>query len=357
MAYQVNFPEFKSGSERTNEAINQGINTFAGIQQLTMQADEMKQRRRQQEWQKDLAFLEHNYKYAGTKGVSPESAAQLVNTGHQILQKWYPNMKFPNVTAETFPDYAPVLKDGISLINELEKDPKKYDFVLGQWAKRNTEFDIENMGQKEMSDYQRQARDNITNTLKNFNNNINEKSKQGVSATEGLRKEFINQSKDFATTSSAFKKVVDSANVATAAGDMSMIFGYMKLLDPGSTVREGEYATAESARGIPASVVAAYNKALKGEKLTPDQRQDFVNTAEQVYVGQEELHGQREDEYRRLAVAGGGDPSQVVFEMRYKRPKKENGGLSSEDQQAIMWAQQNQNDPRAAQILQLHGGK
>ena len=39
---------------------------------------------------------------------------------------------------------------------------------------------------------------------------------------------------------------------ANAAGDMALIFSYMKMLDPNSTVREGEYATAEAAAGVPA---------------------------------------------------------------------------------------------------------
>src|SRR3990167_7070520 len=42
----------------------------------------------------------------------------------------------------------------------------------------------------------------------------------------------------------------------TAAGDMSLIFGIMKMLDSNSTVREGEYATAQNAGSIPDRVRA-----------------------------------------------------------------------------------------------------
>ena len=41
-----------------------------------------------------------------------------------------------------------------------------------------------------------------------------------------------------------------------AAGDMALIFSYMKMLDPNSTVREGEYATAQDAGSIPHASLA-----------------------------------------------------------------------------------------------------
>lgn len=65
----------------------------------------------------------------------------------------------------------------------------------------------------------------------------------------------------------------------TAAKDMGLIFNYMKMLDPGSTVREGEYATVEQARGIPDSIRMLYNKAWSGKKLTEDQRQKYLQAS------------------------------------------------------------------------------
>ena len=82
----------------------------------------------------------------------------------------------------------------------------------------------------------------------------------------------------------AFRKVNSAPE--SAAGDMALIFNYMKLLDPGSTVREGEFATAEQAAGVSDRVMNAYNKTLTGERLNPAQRTDFINTAKSAYAAQ-----------------------------------------------------------------------
>jgi hypothetical protein len=59
----------------------------------------------------------------------------------------------------------------------------------------------------------------------------------------------------------------------TGQGDVAGIFAFMKVLDPGSVVREGEYATAANAgSNVPNMVLQFYNKAINGERLTNEQR-------------------------------------------------------------------------------------
>lgn len=67
-----------------------------------------------------------------------------------------------------------------------------------------------------------------------------------------------------------------------AVGDLSLIFGYMKMLDPGSVVREGEFANAQNAAGVPERILNAYNRAMKGERLTSGQRASFLSQAEDL---------------------------------------------------------------------------
>ena len=69
------------------------------------------------------------------------------------------------------------------------------------------------------------------------------------------------------------------AQSKTPAGDMSMIFLFMKMLDPTSVVREGEYATARNSGNVSDYVRNAYNKALRGTLLNENQRSDFLNQA------------------------------------------------------------------------------
>ena len=69
----------------------------------------------------------------------------------------------------------------------------------------------------------------------------------------------------------------------TAAGDLALIFNYMKMLDPGSVVREGEFATAQNTAGVPDRVLNSYNRALEGTRLNPKQRKEFTKQAESLF--------------------------------------------------------------------------
>lgn len=51
------------------------------------------------------------------------------------------------------------------------------------------------------------------------------------------------------------------------------------MLDPGSVVRESEFATAQNAASVPERVRSSFNRVLSGEKLSPKQRKDFVGRA------------------------------------------------------------------------------
>lgn len=89
--------------------------------------------------------------------------------------------------------------------------------------------------------------------------------------------------KTYQATRDGYEKVRTSASLDSAQGDMGLVYGFMKMLDPTSVVREGEFATAEQAGGIPDTVVNLYNKAWSGERLTPQQREQFVRAAEAQY--------------------------------------------------------------------------
>lgn len=101
---------------------------------------------------------------------------------------------------------------------------------------------------------------------------------------DSLRKEItdINKRLKFDDTKSAFGRIKTSSE-GTAAGDLSLIFNYMKMLDPGSTVREGEFATAQNAQGVGGRITSLYNQILSGERLTQDQRDEFTSLAEKLF--------------------------------------------------------------------------
>lgn len=141
------------------------------------------------------------------------------------------------------------------------------------------------------------------------------------SQEKDLRKEFTTQSKDFTEATLGFKKVQNAAMAKTPSGanDIALIFGYMKVLDPNSVVREGEFATAEEAGGVSSRVLNLYNKVVKGERLTPEVRQKFVQSARTQYAPYLEQQQDREVEFTELTSAYNLDPTKVV---RSKLPKE-----------------------------------
>jgi hypothetical protein len=69
----------------------------------------------------------------------------------------------------------------------------------------------------------------------------------------------------------------------TAAGDIALVYAFMRMQDPTSTVREGEFATAQNAGGVPERIRAQYNKLVSGKLLDWKTRQDFMRTAQSMY--------------------------------------------------------------------------
>lgn len=137
-----------------------------------------------------------------------------------------------------------------------------------------------------------------------------------------LRTEFnsLQSVKDFAIRNSALGAIEASAQDPTAAGDISLIFAYMKMLDPNSVVREGEFATAQSAGSVPQTLWSKYNQALTGERLAPEVRQDFVNRANKLYTRASEDFGKVYTRYEDIAKANNLDPSRALVDYRFKAP-------------------------------------
>lgn len=66
------------------------------------------------------------------------------------------------------------------------------------------------------------------------------------------------------------------------AGDVALIMAFNKIMDPQSTVREGEFQTIQEAQGLGGRLKGTWNRLTRGERLTPEQRQDLLSRAEAV---------------------------------------------------------------------------
>lgn len=110
----------------------------------------------------------------------------------------------------------------------------------------------------------------------------------GISTKAGdaalkFQDDYARDSKPYLTMREAYQRVKSAAAKPDAAGDLSMIFAYMKMLDPNSVVREQEFANAQNAAGVPDRVRNLYNQVMKGNRLNPTQRDQFVAQADALF--------------------------------------------------------------------------
>jgi len=159
--------------------------------------------------------------------------------------------------------------------------------------------------------------------------------------TFSFRKEVVDNSGDFIKIRDSFARIQASIEKPSAAGDLALIFNYMKILDPGSVVRESEFATAANAAGVPTRARNLWNKFLYGTRLgaptneevslvgnisreqakseagneLQSQRDDFVSTAGRLFNSQLKIQRQAQDDARSIAVELGLDPNTAVPDL------------------------------------------
>lgn len=136
-----------------------------------------------------------------------------------------------------------------------------------------------------------------------------------------LRDEFQKLTADFRVVQNSYENLHEAAKKPSGAGDMSLLYSYVRLLDPTSVVRESEFATAAASGSFGERVQGAVGRILSGERLPDSLRNDFVREAGNLYKTQLRNHNQTADTYTRLAESSGLDPKKVV--TRFDRPQVE----------------------------------
>lgn len=106
--------------------------------------------------------------------------------------------------------------------------------------------------------------------------------KDRLAAEKALRTEFNSLTSDFRSVGDSFNTILAGADNPNAVTDLSLIFAYMKMLDPTSVVRESEFDAAEGAAGFNDKAQNAFAKFFDGERLKVN-RKDFLNQAKNLY--------------------------------------------------------------------------
>jgi hypothetical protein len=143
---------------------------------------------------------------------------------------------------------------------------------------------------------------------------------QGFTQENTLRDEYQKGAKSFSVVNDAYSKI--SSVPASPTGDLSMLYNYMKMLDPNSVVRESEFRVAATARPLLENLGLSWDRigsVWSGNRMTPGQRADFQKSAKGVYGAALNNQTQWDAQYTDLATNYGLDPKHVVTgSARYK---------------------------------------
>lgn len=152
--------------------------------------------------------------------------------------------------------------------------------------------------------------------------NILEKSAvRGAQMADTLIKQYNTLTTGYRTSAGAYNKILESFKQGTLAGDIGGVYAFIKLLDPNSTVREGEVVLTSQAPAIAQKLALVYARMAKGQLYTQGQRDGITKEAQKLFEVEQRQYDLTLDQYRSLAVKQGIDPK--VF-PDYTMKKTEN---------------------------------
>ena len=131
---------------------------------------------------------------------------------------------------------------------------------------------------------------------------------------------------DFAKAAKNNPNAEQIAQSTEAFGDMALIFNFMKMLDPGSTVREGEFASAQNTGGVDDKIINLYNQALKGTRLNTSQRAGLRAQANGLFEKASKQNEKDLIKFRRTANKFNLDIAQI-----FDAEEIEDGALSADE--------------------------
>jgi hypothetical protein len=111
---------------------------------------------------------------------------------------------------------------------------------------------------------------------------------------EKLRKEFQARTKVYSELGTTYQNIKSSSEAKNGPGDIALITGFQKMLDPGSVVRETEFATGRDTAGLYQRLLNESQKLQSGQLFALDskQRQEYVNLAKQYLESAQKKAGE-----------------------------------------------------------------
>jgi hypothetical protein len=151
---------------------------------------------------------------------------------------------------------------------------------------------------------------------------------KGFENTTDLKKQFGGEPiyKEFAGMDTAYKQVTSAIKENSPIGDTAAATKIMKLLDPGSVVRETELGMAMAATGKMDRLKNYMDLYISGRKLTDSQRTEFQSLANQLYNAAAVAYNEKRGEYEQI-----GKGFNLNTDLALGKPAKVMQGMPSGD--------------------------
>lgn len=114
----------------------------------------------------------------------------------------------------------------------------------------------------------------------------------------------------------SYSEVQSIMQDTSPAADLTLIYAYMKALDPGSVVRESEAESAQALGSLMERAKAKMSQMTGGGRLTESQRADMVRQVEKLAKNSAGQLGKLEEGYRAHAERRSVDAQDLMFAPR-----------------------------------------
>jgi hypothetical protein len=199
--------------------------------------------------------------------------------------------------------------------NERALDPVTYKEIVPALPDLPTGMVMDKNGQMVYDPNYLQGQKDIRASGRTVSNtNVFNNTKDDFKNERDLRNDFsgLPTTKAFREVENAYDQIKVGLQKQSPAGDLAAATKIMKILDPGSVVRESELAMAMSATGLLDRIENYASMVIKGDKLSPMQRKDFGALAEQMYNAAAERYNASVDEYQSVAKDYNLNPGRIA---------------------------------------------
>lgn len=138
---------------------------------------------------------------------------------------------------------------------------------------------------------------------------------------KNLRSEYDKKSEDIVLALDQARTAKKALEQGTGIGDIQAVFSFMKAVDPGSRVTEGEIELTAAAGGKLRTLAAFANKAATGKVFDPATRQEMWQLMSEISKDSIQNLNSLQTRYQGLSSQYGVDPENVIspysFDINY----------------------------------------